>query len=315
MKNILLFIAFFSLLHAPAQAQIIYGAYAEDSLVINFATNNTYAAYITPDAGSPQVWQWGNTSKSFNPTDSVSLKGMMTDTTLPDARLANNYFVLTISSLSKNQIVTVWHSYTTDSTHAGGTIEYSLDFGTTWQNMLGFCNIDDSPGYKTGIRTENFYAAKDTLFNGTPAFTGTSYGAGYSRFQFYMGSETDSICSYTIGNEVLVRFRFMSDTAIDTKAGWLIDSISVRHDYYNAGIKNVAVAQLQVYPNPSTGIFVFPALNDEAHATTEVYNAIGMCVQRLPYTHSMDLSAFPPGLYIYKVIHEDGVYTGQLVRE
>lgn len=297
-------------------AQVIYGEYPEDSFIVNFATTNPYVAYINGDTSANPLWQRGYTSKHFSPTDSITLKGMMTDTVGNYNRNANNYFILDIYSLSQNQIVTFWHSYTTDSTHAGGIVEYSLDLGNTWQNIIGYCNADGKPDSVTGTRTENFYPSANQLTSGDPAFTGTSYGHGYSRFQFYIGTYNDSICNYYIGSEIRVRFRFLSDNNTDTTAGWLIDSITVRHDYYNAGVKTVKNESLPVFPNPSEdGIFYFPDNRTWGNTLIHVYNSMGMNILNIPYSSQVNLSNYPPGLYVYKIIADGTIFSGQLIKE
>lgn len=317
MKNSLIFLSFlFCFCGNSSIGQIIYGEYPLDSFVVIFSGNTNYPAYIDSDASAQPLWQRGRTAKQFSPTDTLPVKGMMTDTLHPYPRLSNNSFTLVINSLSKNQIVTLWHRYTTDSTHAGGIVEYSFDLGGTWTNIKDGCNADDSANAVTGTRTENFYGKNNTLTTGDAAFTGISYNANYSRFQFFMGSYTKPGCAFTVGNLVMVRFRFVSDTARDTLAGWLIDSISVRHDFYNTLVSNVHQTQLSIYPNPTDdGKFIFPKLEHEQEYVVVVYNALGMEQYSMPYSHSLSLVGYPKGLYLYKVTNGTDVYTGKLMNE
>lgn len=296
-----------------ATAQVFDGE-PMDSTIIRF--NGGSIPGLLPDTAGIPLWQIGRTHKSFFTTDTTAIS-MMTDTLHPYHTHANNWFVLKIRN-GMNIIVDFWHKYQTDSTHAGGIVEFSTDHGSTWQNVLGNCNIDGSMGQ--GILTDNFYSSHDTLHTGEPAFTGTSGGASlYSRFQFFIGlpvkTASGTGCTLVSVDTFYTRFRFVSDTATDTLAGWDIDSIKIEADHYNGGA--VALVNkgnmLHVFPNPSyDGSFIFPALVAENQFDIEVYNALGTRIKKMPYAHSLSLKGYPSGIYFYKVSDGTEYYSGQL---
>ena len=182
---------------------------------------------------------------------------------------------------------------------------------------MGDCN-GDSTYDPQSILTDNFYGRNDTLVSGEPAFSGTSSGWQISKFQFFAAMperRTGGGPSCINGDEMLVRFRFKSDSTVDSMAGWIISSITIKQDYYS-GIPTINKSQtLKVFPNPSIdGVFHFPALDNEEKYSMEIYNAMGNKIYTGNYLHDVDLSKYADGLYFYKVSNGAGYYRGQLVK-
>ncbi len=312
-------LSFFALLITSwaANAQVQDGLYNISTTYISF-TSDSIPNYI-PDTAAIPLWQIGHSHKAFFGSDS-SETTIMTDTIHPYRINANNWFVIKVPFVF-NAIIDFAHKFQTDSGHAGGIVEFSLDTGVTWQNVKGDCNVDGSFGTSGGILTTNFYNTNDTLISGVPAFNGNSDSIQYSRFQFYFGPAVSphkritsgTGCSFPI-DTFYIRFRFVSDSLIDSLAGWEIDSIKVEEDYYSGLVKNINKLQpLSIYPNPSyDGIFTFPVLENEQDYTTEVYNAMGKRVLCMPYKQSLDLAHYAKGLYFYKVGDGTNYYSGQL---
>jgi len=73
---------------------------------------------------------------------------------------------------------------------------------------------------------------------------------------------------------------------------------------------------ISVYPNPSSGIFAFEVKNENVKVKNiEVYNVLGKKVmveiRRLADDNLIDLSLQPNGVYLYRVIAEDGSLVGE----
>ena len=295
-------------------SQHIYDGNPGDSIMVRFDTGTI--AHFFPDTSATPLWQIGHGHKAFFGADTAAIT-MMTDTTLPYPVNANNSFVIK-AAYGFNFIVDFWHKYETDTAHAGGIVEFSRDKGVTWQNIKGDCNADSGSFFGIGVLTSNFYTFNDTLQTGEPAFTGVKDTVQYSRFQFFVGypqklTETKSCNLYT--DTMYIRFRFVSDTTVDTLAGWEIDSIKIEHDLYGGGLVRDARNNntFKVYPNPSsTGLFNFPRLDNETDYLLEVYDAIGRRILQQPYSHVVDISQYPKGLYFYRISDGTEYYSGQL---
>jgi hypothetical protein len=296
-----------------ATGQVIEGL-PKDS--VSFSTADTaFQHYYYPDTAAVPLWQIGRTTKSFFTADTSGVIAIMTDTLNYYRTNADNYFVLDLPD-SLNTIISFWHHYETDSGRDGGTVEYSIDGGLTWENIVGDCHTEEeSPLY--GICTDNFYHADDTLTNGVPAFSGSRHGQ-FSRLQFYKAIPVllafPSECPERVG---LLRFRFISDTTSDTLAGWMIDSVKIEYDnyYYGGSVHSVPGDQpFLPFPNPSTdGRFVFPALHNQMNYTIVLRDAFGSIVFTRAYAQQMDFSQLPPGLYFFSVSDSVNTYSGKIV--
>ena len=254
MKKILFCSSLLLFAHISARAQnVIYGEIM-DNITIRF--NEGSVANYFPDTSSSPLWQIGNTTKYFF-SSAGSTIGIMTDTLHPYPVNANNSFIITVSNVLTS-IISVWHRYQTDSLHAGGIIEFSVDSGLTRQNVQGLCNRDSTSGSAcNGTYTNNFYSPHDTLFSGEPGLTGVS-GNKYSRFEFYKFFACSSDCNFGSA-AIYIRFRFISDATPDTLAGWMIDSIKIEHEAFESISKLSKLQSLKAFPNPSyDGAYTFP---------------------------------------------------------
>ena len=77
----------------------------------------------------------------------------------------------------------------------------------------------------------------------------------------------------------------------------------------------VADLSLAVYPNPSTGIF-YISVNGIRQYVQEISitNVVGRIVYRSKNANQADLSLQPPGIYIYRMLLDDKLYTGKLIK-
>jgi hypothetical protein len=90
-------------------------------------------------------------------------------------------------------------------------------------------------------------------------------------------------------------------------------------EYVITGINqiNEAKADFKVYPNPSNGKFTFSYSNPglvSGSQILEVYNVLGEKVYRSAlnqHDYEINLSAQPNGVYLYRVIAEDGSLAGE----
>jgi len=183
--------------------------------------------------------------------------------------------------------------------------------------MLGDCYEDywSNPG----VLTNNFYGVNDTLSSGEQAFSGSSNGWIKSQFQFF-GGDPEKLSGGQQGcffSDIIVRFRFKSDSIPDTLDGWLIGGINIEQDTYYAGsVSKVAKSSLNIYPNPSSdGSFNFPTLAEAKNYRIEIMNAMGARVLNVPYTHNVNLNTLAKGLYFYRVSDGTEYYSGSLISE
>ncbi len=315
MKQLLLLTSFL-LLQAGSKAQINdWGA--RDSVKITFTQPKDYIG----DQATVPLWQIGRTHKSYFTTDTNGVVAIMTDTAAPYPTSAANYFVIKAAQYD-HTLIKFWHRYQSDSGKDGGTVDYSLDKGLTWNSVFDSCNFDTAVLGYGGIFTEGFFGSTDTLPDGTPAFSGNSGGTRISKVQFKnrekVKSTTQLSCDWEGVDTFYLRFRFISDTIPDTLAGWMIDSILVKHFWTSGETKNaLSVTDAVVAsPNPSpTGVFYLRRDVQISGGEIEITDMSGRRVLVCPYKERVDLANMPRGLYFYRVFTNSRVYTGKLVYE
>lgn len=71
---------------------------------------------------------------------------------------------------------------------------------------------------------------------------------------------------------------------------------------------------LEVFPNPNSGTFTLSLSNVTEKCNVEIYNMVGEKVfsqlSIVNYPLSIDLTGQPSGIYLYRVLKEDGGVVG-----
>jgi len=65
--------------------------------------------------------------------------------------------------------------------------------------------------------------------------------------------------------------------------------------------------EFSIYPNPTDGIIHISTPDQDSNV--KIYNTMGKIIYQGAYQKTLDLSSFPPGLYILKT----GTYNGKIV--
>jgi len=320
MKKLLLLLF---LLPIYAQGQwfgTIWGI-AQDSTTFTFLSGDTLTrviptdtwgdtAKIVVDTSGSTLWQIGGTTKTGFTTAMGTTRGIMTDTLNAYPSNTNSFFVVKIGSMP-NVIVDFWHHYNTDSAHAGGAVEFSTDSGATWINVASCPNID----------TFNFYTAADTISNGVAAFHGTNSFNMLSRVQFIdcIGVKTTSTScfpNFTGPQGIYLRFRFISDTAVNTTdAGWLIDSIKIENPGCIPGFvpQLHKIGKIDVFPDPATDIVNISCSSQIGRVIITDVLGKERCNQLCNNSEiQIDISTLPKGIYFVRVA---GMEVRKLVKE
>lgn len=312
-KLIPIVVTFLCSLQANAQRGV-YDGMPGDSTTFTFSTNDSLIhrqGYIdTTNAG---IWRVGTTSKPFFSIAPTSGYAIMTDTSKQYDTSINNSFKVVLKAYNFNSILSFRHKYQTRAGMDGGIVEYSIDTGKTWNNVLGSCNID-SGGLWQGILTSNFYKKTDTLKTGEPAFSGTSNGWQYSRVQLFITlpiKTTGSNNCVSIA-EIQFRFRFYSDNQPDTLDGWMIDDVKIEHDSYGGSVENTAAALLvSIYPNPASETLHID-MPEQYFNQVKIINPIGQTVFSIPLNNinnSISISHLPTGVYHLQLYSDYGIKT------
>ena len=213
------------------------------------------------DTTNTCLWQIGNTNK-IGFIDSVTIRGIMTDTINAYPINSNSWFTLynfTIDSqILDLTTISFTHKYNTTKGKDGGLLEYSNDSGKNW------INIFNSYTYPYD---SNIYSLGDTLFNGMHGFSGNSNGWVSSKV--IIDSNVDGITN----RSVYIRFRFISDSNLDSLAGWIIKDILISMYINPEKIELPNNSTLQLYPNPINN--ELNILNIQSGTIIRVFNVVG----------------------------------------
>lgn len=312
-RLILLVLMLLFSINVNAQLTGVLDGLPGDSVTFTFNKNDSLTrsqAYI--DTTGSGIWEIGTTAKSFFAAGG-NTHAIMTDTAFVYDTSIDNSFKVVLNAYNFNTILSFRHKYQTRSGYDGGIVEYSIDSGATWENVLVDCNANGS--FKQGVFTENFYKKTDTLITGQAAFTGTSNGWIYSRVQLFIGlpiKSTGGGPQCVTSGVVQFRFRFLSDNQPDTLDGWIIDDFKVEHDRYGGGTTTINNdIPVRVYPNPTKeGIFIESP--DLYFTKASFVNTIGQTVNTTtinsPHQY-INVSQLPTGLYQLVLQGEFGIKT------
>ena len=219
-------------------------ANAQHATFINFETAADTLIKIDTSQ-HPNIWQIGKPHKTIFDTAYSAPNAIVTDTVNPYPANNVSSFQFTVYDsayiigqyLNWNEsgtILSFKYRIDTDTLRDGGYIEYSIDSGATWKNIYSF-----APWTYNG----------DTLFDGTPGYTGKSNGWQYRDIIFWW--------CYGLGgspppHSAFVRFTFKSDNINNNKEGWMIDDI----DFESAICEGVPQLSQEdniiIAPNPFT---------------------------------------------------------------
>ena len=317
-KLLLLSLSFFSL---RAAAQL-------PGIVMTGSTDLEHNAWMAEiDSSASNIWQVGAPQKTFFGTSYSAPYAIMTDT-------VNSYPVNNSSTFSvfidscmygfiPNAEIEFWHKYETDSGKDGGYVEFSLDSGRTWINVI------DAMSYGImDMSSDHFYTETDTIRGGIPAFTGTQSTWEYSRIYlgwiyavmptYHPGTERGA---WAFTNKVGFRFHFASDSIQTNKAGWIIDNITYNiHDIGGGIAEKQKAFDLKFFPNPVQDQAILQVVDGGRNDryTIRVYNATGQLILQEAIgkggRYELNRNGMSNGIYLYSVTDQDGFSeTGKLI--
>jgi hypothetical protein len=258
-------------------------------------SNYYYSIFVHIDTTANNIWQIGKPQKVIFDSAATYRNAIVTDT-------VNNYPVNNLSSFTFDALPYMaygvlglqWkQKLNMQKKHAGGIVEFSTDYGVTWQNAFNNPYVYNFFGFPA----EN----QDTLLTGEYAFSGTdsTWEDVWLCYNLsWMGSTADS---------VKVRFTFKSDSSAASNEGWMIDNLNV-HVTIIHPVKEVEGSDyFNVYPNPAKNILHIELKSlHEFHIieNMQLVNAEGKLVQEwrnIPVRFWIDTSKYPNGMYYLKI--------------
>ena len=226
----------FCLLFLASHAQMGYGH-------VDFEDTATLYRIDIDSTLHGNLWQIGHPQKtlftaSYNPPNAI-----VTDTLNPvPANSTSVFYYRTSGDFNTDSHDTglyFWYMLDGDTLSDYGTIEFSVDYGATWRNVV---KPDPYYGYpwwvlydSTGNVLKSSYNSSDTI-----VFTGTTNG-------WYQFTIMDWL-EMTVYDSIIFRFTYYTSATAAPHDGWMIDDI-----WFNTMWESVPERgqSFIAYPNPA----------------------------------------------------------------
>lgn len=260
--------------------------------------------FLSIDHSLPgNVWQTGKPQKPFLDSAYSVPNAIVTDTinSYPVNNLSVFYLYLPNEWDALGQMLHFRYKINCDTLTDFGLIEFSLDKGNSWHNLLSEANT-----YQTQWDIQLAYPPYTVLFNNNDTvnpFTGKSSG-------WYTFSMPFGFYFYPLGTDtVYYKFSFHSDGIQTGKDGWMIDDILIG-DIYEGIAENNPDWVVSTEPNPFESdpvLKVKPVKvqNPGQEFTYEIYSFTGEKIATRNFRGNITtiegLGKSAPGVYLLKI--------------
>lgn len=270
----------------------------------DFETDSAWIHLNSFNYGPNNSWTWGTPAKPTINSAHSGVKCWVTELSVDYPNRDSSSLFTPVYSVVPGLVYNLeyWGNFDTEKNEDGGTVEYSTDYGLTW-NILG---SEQDPNW---MNTYHITA----LGSPFPSPGWSSNSGGWHKY------DHDICFTYPLTNQVIFRFRFNSDFSVHDQ-GWAVDDVCFKLTL-NApcalGINDPVADELQLFqniPNPfnnTTAIrFNLPKAGAAKLAIT---NIIGQTIA-MPVNGNMnaglhevtiDASSLAPGIYYYSLQFED----------
>ena len=261
-----------------------------------------YSFTIQIDSTRPNAWQVGKPKKAYFNAASSQPNVLVTDTvtTYP---INDTSIVMAGIDLTRWRLgiqAMRWEQKLDLESGDGAIIEYSLDSGITWKNVMNNPSVYNFYGYDS--------TNLDTLQGGEFAFSGTDTAWKDIWLCF------DLAWLNTNAKVFFIRFKLLSDSVQNTKEGWMIDNMSVDITSLHGSVNKIHGEGLfQIYPNPARNIIHIESAKlsgSEVIEKMELFTYTGTSVSswtNIPAKYFVDVNNYPNGMYYLKINTKYGV--------
>lgn len=261
--------------------------------------------YLIIDTSSQNIWQIGAPNKIFFDSAYSINNAIVTDTLNFYPINNNSYFDLRIGAFNYNYyypddiFIEIKHKFDTDTLKDGGFISVSYDQGLTWMNIINDTVYGQATPSWDNLNLYNYY---DTLYNGEFGFSGHSNGWITTMFSWHYIPVKNNID--VIGDTMIVRFNFISDSIENNNEGWMIDNIKLYSVDLGGGINDTKSLKFNITPNPMNEISIIE-LESYSEIQLSIFNIQGQLVRQKRYFNNQSIiinkANFNSGIYFVKI--------------
>jgi Secretion system C-terminal sorting domain len=252
------------------------------------------------------IWQIGKVTKQGFDSAFSGKHAMQTDTlnAYPTNDTSAFYIWIlpnNVSMYHQTFSITWMQKYNMSNMLDSGIIQYSLDSGSSWQNVNGF------DGLLQPLPVQ-------ILFNGNSKIKGNQIFFTDSS----KGWEKATICvtfikyKKPIANKFGFRFMLKTDSIADNKPGWMLDNFKIYTPSYLSSNKNLELHHINILPNPCSSYII---IHNNNINNMRIYNMQGLVVQQIIVPKNelqfrIDVSNLPIGMYYLDAVI-DGIHKGE----
>ena len=277
----------------------------------DFENDPRWVTLNSNDYSPRQNWDLGLPSQSFlnGPHSGVSAWTLNTTQNYSNADQSSLFSPRFTVSVNKCYKLTFWHQFKTERYADGGAVEYSLNNGSTWNN-IDFANTPNSSLYNYA------YTTALSISGPVKGWTGTSAGWLYG----------EKILRPNVNGHMIIRWKFAADFD-STQEGWTVDDVCFSDIGFCApiGVEELngqGFELAQNYPNPFSSLTTFEfILPEDGVSLLYISDVMGKVVaipvqdklQAGKYSLNYDASSLAAGIYYYTLEYNNQKITKKMV--
>ena len=257
------------------------------------------------------MWEIGNPNKLFMDSSFESLNSIVTSLDSLYSNSSNSVFYTTLypesylGNVDCNFTLSLKHKFKTNSPLELGRLEYSINEGIDWFNLLSFNNTNSV----TKSCEEHYFESSGNVESHI-SITGNSLGWVHS-----------NICIDDIGlsdgllgglNRIMLKFTFISDS-IGRDEGWQIDDICMECLSFVPTVDLISSKNPMVNPNPNNGNFKIENIDNINFIV--FFDLLGTNVLEINTKSNVIDTKLPKGIYMVLIHTKENVFSKKIVIE
>ncbi len=177
----------------------------------------------------------------------------------------------------------------------------SLDLSQN--TLLDFLDVNNNPLEELDL-SQNTMLTKFWCFN-----------SGLTSLNVQNGNNTDFAIFNVGGNPNLTCIQVDDVVFANNQTNWVKDEIANYSENCLLGVEDISVSNMQIYPNPTSGVINISNLENVNFEQMDVYDMRGrLLIRKQQVSPRIDLSNLPKGVFFIQFSSENGTFTKKVVK-